>query len=205
MGGMSGRNIVLTGVPRGGTTLACKLLQQCHETVALFEPMDVTALPNADRAQAIIEIADLFARVRVQALRDGTAPSKQVAGTVPDNLFAEEPGADGQRRMLAAPGSIHLSPRPSDGFTLVIKHNAVFTALLPELAGQFQTLAIVRHPLSVLASWNSVDLPVSAGRLPAAERFDSVLAANLDAGQDRLTRQLCVLAVTALRYPTPMR
>ena len=36
---MSGRDLVLTGIPRGGTTLACRLLVFCDDSVALFEPL----------------------------------------------------------------------------------------------------------------------------------------------------------------------
>lgn len=193
MGSLTGPDLALTGVPRGGTTLCCHLLQACEQTVALFEPMDVMALDASDPDQAVAGIRQFFARVRERALRDGTAPSKHVGGTVPDNPFSDRTGADGRRLALAEPGRIVLDPRPSDGFTLVVKHNAAFTSLLPTLSSALRTIAIVRHPLSVLASWNSVDLPVSSGRIPAGERFDHALAARLDAEPDRLQRQLIVL------------
>lgn len=192
MGGLNSSNLMLTGVPRAGTTLACRLLQQCDETVALFEPMDVAKLPS-DRAAAASEVHRFFAACREQLLLDGTAPSKHVDGMVPDNPFANALGDDGRRPMLASHGLVHIEPRPSPGFTLVIKHNAVFTALLPELATSCRMLALVRHPLSVLASWNSVELPVSAGRIPAAEPFDPGLTASLDREEDVVQRQLLVL------------
>lgn len=183
---------MLTGVPRGGTTLACQLLQQCHDTVALFEPMDVAILPR-DRSAAVREVQRFFVACREQLLLDGSAPSKHVGGAVPDNPFASEVGTDGTREMIAAHGRVHIEPRPAPGFTLVIKHNAAFAALLPELAATCRMLAIVRHPLSVLASWNSVDLPVRAGRIPAGEHFDPELGVLLDQETDPLRRQLLVL------------
>ncbi len=183
---------MLTGVPRGGTTLACQILQQCHETVALFEPMAVARLPR-DRGVAVSEVQRFFVTCREQLLRDGSAPSKQVGGVVPDNPFANVTGADGRRELLAMPGRVRIQPPPAPGFTLVIKHNAAFTALLPELSAQGRVLAIVRHPLSVLASWNSVELPVRGGRIPAGEHFDPDLAAALDEETNPLRRQLLVL------------
>ena len=57
----------------------------------------------------------------------------------------------------------HLTP----GFDLVVKHNALFTALLPDLLSAFPVYGIVRNPLAVLASWNAVNLPVKQGRIPA--------------------------------------
>ncbi len=183
---------MLTGVPRGGTTLACQLLHQCHETVALFEPMDVAALPR-DRHAAVREVQRFFVACRERLLLDGSAPSKHVSGAVPDNPFANAAGADGKREMIARHGRVYIEPRPTPGFTLVIKHNAAFAALLPELSATCRTLAIVRHPLSVLASWNSVDLPVRSGRIPAGEHFDPKLTALLDEEIDPLRRQLLVL------------
>lgn len=192
MADLNSTNLVLTGVPRGGTTLACQLLQQCRDTVALFEPIDVASLP-LDRAAAVLEVRRFFTACREQLLADGSAPSKQAGGVIPDNLFADSAGPDGQRRQIASIGRIRIDPPPAPGFTLVIKHNAVFSALLPELSAQLRTVAIVRHPLSVLASWNSVDLPVRAGHIPAGERLDPELAAQLDQEQDRIARQLLVL------------
>ena len=36
-------DLALTGIPRGGTTLACRLLGQATGCVALFEPIDPAA------------------------------------------------------------------------------------------------------------------------------------------------------------------
>jgi hypothetical protein len=192
VGELTPPNLMLTGVPRGGTTLACQLLQQCQDTVALFEPMAVATLPR-DRSAAVLEVQRFFVACREQLLLDGSAPSKHVGGVVPDNPFASAVGTDGTRAMIAVHGRVRIEPRPAPGFTLVIKHNAAFAALLPELSATCRMLAIVRHPLSVLASWNSVDLPVRAGRIPAGEHFDPELAALLDQETDPLQRQLLVL------------
>ena len=88
---------------------------------------------------------------------------------------------------------LHVAPPPAPGFTLVVKHNAAFTALLPELAQRRDTYAVVRNPLAVLGSWQSLRLPVSEGRLPAGERLDPALGARLGAAPDRLARQLAIL------------
>jgi hypothetical protein len=80
-----------------------------------------------------------------------------------------------------------------ENFTLVIKHNALFTALLPELNGSLPVYGIVRNPLAVLASWNQVDLPVNQGHIPAGEMFYPALKALLAQTSDRLQRQLHIL------------
>jgi hypothetical protein len=196
---MSGRDLALTGVPRSGTTLCCHLLGQAQATVALFEPIEVQRL-DRERGRALDEIAGFYADSRATLLADGTAWSQQVDGRVPDNPFSSQRTADGQRRREAVRGRIRVEgPLPAD-LSLVIKHNAAFTALLPELAGRFLTCAVVRNPLAVLASWHSVDLPVSHGRLPAGEHFDPALARRLDAEPDRIGRQLLILDWLFSRY-----
>lgn len=189
---MSGRNIVLTGIPRAGTTLCCSLLGQAADTVALFEPMAVHALPR-DPGRALEVVAAFFNESRRTLLERGVATSQQVAGQVPDNPFGQERDQSGARTRVAHLGQIQVSKPLSQDFSLVIKHNAAFTALLPELAQRFECYCIVRNPLAVLASWNSVNLPVSAGRLPAGEHFDQALSRRLDAQPDLLERQLHLL------------
>ena len=188
---MSGRDIALTGLPRGGTTLACRLLGDCDRTVSLFEPMDVMALPTDDRGAAIDAVADFYRASRASLQARGRAPSKQSGGQVPDNPFGA-PDASGRRPQVVAPGWIDVPP-PPPGFTLAVKHNAAFAALLPELATRYETFAIVRSPVAALGSWASVELPVSQGRVPVGERLDPSLAARLDACADLPSRQVLLI------------
>ena len=185
-----GNDLALTGIPRGGTTLACRLAGLARDCVALFEPMDPGTLP-VDRGAAIDGVGAFFRDTRQRLEREGVAPSKQRDGQVPDNPYSA-PDANGKRQWLVAPGLIEMPP-PAPGFTLAVKHNASFTALLPELARRMRVVAVVRNPLAVLASWNTVELPVSGGRIPAGERFDPALARRLDGEPDRLQRQLVVV------------
>jgi hypothetical protein len=69
----------------------------------------------------------------------------------------------------------------------------MFTALLPILAQRFPAFAMVRNPLAVLASWNSVDIPAKQGRVPKAEIYDQDLVHRMSSIDDRLDRQLSLL------------
>jgi len=189
---MSGRDILLTGVPRSGTTLCCQLLGRADDCVALFEPMQVDQLPTAHDA-ALARIDEFLAGSRGSLLADGSAWSQQVDGNVPDNPFGERTDASGRRVREAVRGRIRPGKPLSAGFSLVVKHNAAFTALLPALAQRHPTWAVVRNPLAVLASWHSVSLPVSSGRLPAGEHLDPVLAGRLASDGDVVGRQLAIL------------
>lgn len=184
-------DIALTGVPRGGTTLACKLLGESQATIALPEPIDVDSLAN-DPQLATRQIGRFFADARRDLLATGRAPGKLVGGEVAANFFAGNAGP-GRRQSVAQHGQLVFDPPPTPGFTLAIKHNACFTALLPGLADLMPVIALVRHPLPVLASWQTVELPVADGRIPGGERFDPELRARLEEAPDLLTRQLIVL------------
>ena len=78
----------------------------------------------------------------------------------------------------AGKGKISIDKELARDFFLVVKQPALFSALLPVLAQRFPCYAIVRNPLSVLASWNSVDHKVRQGHSSGAELYDEVLEAS---------------------------
>jgi len=188
----SSRNLILTGIPRTGTSLCCKLLDQADDTVALCEPMPVHELPHSP-PDAVEAIRAYFDTTRIRLLQTGTAFSMQMDGQIPDNTMAAQPDAVGLRGSTAQVGLIRISKPLSPRFTLIIKHPAAFTALLTVLAPVFECCALVRNPLSVLLSWHSLNIPISMGRAPAGERFDPALTARLNAQPDVISRQVCLL------------
>ncbi len=188
------RTWLLSGIPRSGTSLCCRLADAAPDTVALSEPIDPGTFDGTEAAEeACARIADFADVTRRRILVERTAPSVQVDGRLDDDRVAAARGAAGLRLPRGGPGEVRLSkPLPAD-FTLVIKHNALFAALLAPLAQTFPVLALVRNPIAVLASWQTVDLPVQRGRVPAGERFDAELRRRLDGESDALRRQLVVL------------
>ena len=187
------RTWLLTGIPRSGSSLACRLAGQASDVVALSEPIPrTTSASLANPRDARDAIRRFVARARKGIRSTGLAPSLQVGGRLDDNVVGVEAEA-GLRRRRAELGEIRIDKALSRRFTLVVKHNALFAALLAELTGQFDCLALVRNPLAVLASWQTVDLPVGRGRIPAGEQFDAELANALDTATNVLARQLIVL------------
>jgi hypothetical protein len=98
---------------------------------------------------------------------------------------------DGVRQVIAKRGEVQLPPRNKTSYELIIKQNALFTALLPELSRHFSIICIVRNPIDVLLSWLTVDLPINRGHIPAGERFDAKLKSSL-IGLNSLQRQLVI-------------
>ena len=194
---MNSRNIILTGIPRSGTTLTCHLLNKVPDIVALHEP--IPGLPEGHKAACQV-IERFFEDTRQSIRNDKTALSKHAGGRVPDNPVAGEYGQSGVRESIASWGKIHIEKELSPDFVLAIKHPASFTALLDRLRKRFPCYAVIRNPLSVLASWNSVSFPVGDGHAPMAERYDGRLARTLARISDKAERQLHLLSWFYSRY-----
>ena len=230
---VDGWNVLVTGLPRSGTTLACELLNRVRDVVALDEPMNRGMLtegaskrpppgrrslrrlltrsrgaagrarpPAAPRPEPDGPDPDLVAdnigrfleQTRESLARNGTAVSRHVDGRVLGSKVADAYEDGGLRGKLFARGEIHIDKQLSPGFTLVVKHNSAFAAVLPQLVGRFAVSAVVRNPLSIISSWQTVPFPVQRGHASLAEQFDPALAAALARLDDRVDRQFFLLA-----------
>jgi hypothetical protein len=231
-------DIVLTGVPRSGTTLTCSLLDKLDNTVALREPMyardiaddlESNLTPNqgelphgrhvgllnkllsrakearrtrralrdhhalCDREAAFREIREFFEESRSAALSERRIYTKHRDGVVFDNGVMGQKG-QALREPAYERSWIEIEKPLNPDFTLVVKHPSVFAALLDGLSTQYSAFAVVRNPLGVLSSWNTVKMAVGRGHAPAAERFNPRLRAELEAIPDILDRQIHLLS-----------
>ncbi len=190
---MAPNDVLISGTPRSGTTLTCHLLNKVDDTVALHEPMrgkEWEGLPHDEIAGLV---AAFCAEQRQSLHEKGKAISKNVDGKVPDNPHGSEKDDRGLRKSKVSRGKVKFDKPLSADFTLVLKHNAGFTAVLDSLSKRFRVYAVLRNPLAVVASWNSIDFGANRGRIPAAERVDPELREALDSLAEPLDRQLHIL------------
>lgn len=192
---MRKNNIVLTGVPRSGTTLTCHLLNKLPNTVALHEPIEFREILKFKTHQEISDyVAGVFEEMRTSIYTHKTAISRQIQGQIPDNNFGENKDQDsGFRKNLVSIGNVDIENHLESDFLLIIKEPGIFTAILKNLIGRFPSFAVIRNPLSVLASWNTVPFHVTKGRSPVA-RLDIALAQGLAKIKDRIDRQIYILS-----------
>ena len=195
----SPRNIILTGLPRSGTTLACSLLGQLPDVVALHEPMRPMTISSLSGPEFIGRVVEFFDAMRYQIKTEGTAVSKSQEGRVPRNPLSDEV-IDGQRVKNIDGNIISVGNVTTPRFDLCLKHPAMFTARLPVLAEVFDCYAIVRNPLGVLLSWRDSGMAVGGGHSPAAESHDPELASLLRKLPDVLDRQIALLDYMFARY-----
>ena len=191
-------DILVTGMPRSGTTLLLSLLNAQPNTIALAEPIALDC--QGGRLRAVEEIGSFMRRVRKAALSHGLVPTKLVNGAVTDN-FAEPPNVEGRlRRVLAETGELHFEKSLNDEFTLVVKHPAEFTALADLLVHEFKIYALVRDPIAVLAAWQTVDMPVNRGHMPMMECFAPDLRHRLEGVTQTLERQVALIEFQLSTY-----
>ncbi len=165
--------------------------------------MDVVAMirdagtvdSRLDGASIIATIERFAATQRSALLERGVALTKHVDGRVLGAKVSDrrEDDGSGQRVRLTTLGEIPMQRPASAGFTLAIKHPVAFTALLPTLLEAFPVFAIVRNPLAVMASWESVPMAVREGRLGLPAAVAPAIDAALERIDDRLERQLTLL------------
>jgi len=189
------RNVLITGMPRSGTTLVCSLLNKLPETVALHEPMNVWEFAECRDAGAVGDLIENFCAETRKSLREhGFAISKHVGGKIPDNVADNQVNRAGTRLRRTEHGPVVVDKPLSQNFTLAVKHPAAFSALLETLSKRFECYAIVRNPLATLASWNSLAwFPLKDGHSPIGEKLDVDLARDLAAKSDPTERQIHIL------------
>lgn len=197
----AGADVILTGIARSGTTLACTLLNQHPDTVALHEPMSPRMLVGLSVPEGVNgRVAAFFATQRRSLLEHGEASSRVIDGKIPDNPYAATPGPNGLRTSVVREGVVRVDKPLTPSFRLVVKHPSCFTALLGTLTQRFPCHAIVRNPLAILLSWQTTEANWNHGRQPAAEAFDDDLRLRLDAEPDPLGRQLAMLSWSFGQY-----
>lgn len=147
--------VLLTGVIRSGTTLCCSLLNQLPNVVALDEPLKMTEI-QALRGQAFVnKIEQRFNQYREMVLQQKQAFSAQTDQQLGQH-YSEVKTTGGLRERIVHDGLIAIDKPLDQNFTLVIKHVLPFLLNLETLIGSLPIYGIVRNPMSVLASMNTL-------------------------------------------------
>lgn len=191
--GKNMKNIMLVGLPRSGTTLTCHLINKLPDAVALHEPLQPMQMKEHTIDMLLKAINDFCVEQRESILSNGIAISKTKGGKVPDNPLQGLDEDTGKRVRVIDSRELQVNKELKSDFSLVVKHNAFFAAILDSLVSRFECYAVVRNPLSVLLSWNSVEFAVSNGFAPCAEAFYPSLKKSLRGEKDKYTRQLTLL------------
>jgi hypothetical protein len=187
-------DVVLTGLPRSGTTLTCSLLNKLPDTVALHEPMQGVDYGDvSDPRQMSQTVKQFFDEQRTSIRERGMARSRNINGIVPDNPFGSDLLDTGARQKVDDLGEITIDKPLSDQFMIVIKHTNRFAPILESLIELFPVYALVRNPLATLASWGTIDAGIRRGRPGPVGRIAPGVREKMDRFDDELDRQICLL------------
>lgn len=193
---------LLAGLPRSGTSLCCRLADSRPDTVALIQPL-AARFNNLDPARAAREVQADLAALRQRLLHERRVPTVLVDGAIGDNVVGDAKDEAGLRRKRGERAPVDVTRTLSPDFALLVKHNAMFAALAPwlklapegtsSMAIACRCMGLVRNPLAVLASWQTVALPIQEGRLPGGEPFAADLRRALASAPDVRRRQLAIV------------
>jgi hypothetical protein len=191
--------LLITGIPRSGTTLAASLVDQLEDTLCLNEPSRYYEWANhcRTRTEFVAKLVADLEEMRTSLQRGGTVLDvRESDRAVPTNYFNDR----GKRRKLDC---VPVG-RPGAGarLLLAVKHNEPLTAVLPELCEleNVQVAAIVRHPIPTILSWQSRDIPLSKGNLSPGYRFWDEATAIRAAGGPAVHIQARIFELYCSRY-----
>lgn len=183
-----GNNIILAGIPRSGTSFVCSLLNKIDGVLALVEPLDMSAFSACkNQHERHIFLSKYFEHSRASILQGEKINVLDFDSE--SNTFVDDAHA---RRKTTIKGFklSEVNKNFDRDFLFIVKHPNAFSALLNELSVNWRCFAVVRNPVSVIASWSSLDHPLSQGRAPMAELFDDELRRKLDSIKNTLVRQV---------------
>jgi hypothetical protein len=186
------------------------LLSKARNTIALDEPMMPGKLYRfmPDKDAVCDNIEKFYRRARRKVRTERKAVSKHIGGEITDATYGE-PNAMGKRNSLLEKGEVSIDKEITEGFDLVMKHPGLFTALLPQLKHRFPCYAIVRNPLSVIASRSSIrkqsNSPADGKSRPRASGDRSSRRGNsAHMFDEELRRQIAPLAANTLEWKLKM-
>jgi ribosome-associated protein YbcJ (S4-like RNA binding protein) len=188
-------NVILTGIPRSGTSLACHLLNKIPDTVALVEPLKIHELKKLPNPEMICdEVKRFFLQTRESIITNGKAISRQKGGKILDNTFGDQFKDRGIRKLISTKGEITIDKPLAIEFLLCIKHTMGFAKILESLVKRFPCFALIRNPLSVFVSWSTVNRPRVDENSPGFQHFDAGLRRSIKQAKNKTDRQLCLLS-----------
>jgi hypothetical protein len=161
------RAALLVGPARSGTTLACRLLNRRPGVLALDEPYRRATVADLPARSLPDFVAAEAARQQRLISTSGRCQTTAVDGHL-GNHYNRGRG----RSRVADFATVDVDDLRTDLAldaepVLVIKHTLLFSANIDRLRGRFPVIGMVRNPLAVLLSWNSIDASYRRGQVPS--------------------------------------
>ena len=140
-------NLVITGIPRSGTSYVCALLNSIDNTVLVNEPAEALQFLRNGSSHTLTEY---YARTRDSILKGMPIQNKIV-----DGKFIEDTNENDAR-------NYYVPEVQNASFVFGSKNTFVYLVCLERIRQQLpytRILACARHPYDVIASWKRVEFP----------------------------------------------
>ena len=188
------QDLIVTGIPFSGATLACTLLHRLPEVVAIDEPVALNELLDVDKSNfPYPSVIDYVEGIRYALMNRRTNAYRQnfhaLFSRVPLRLRYPRPAPPD----LDLTEIVSLDKQLPPTFTLAVKCMNLFAWGLPDLRRHFRCCVVVRNPLAILAAWRAQDNLLREGRVPEVEAVDPTLAKRLAAAKNHRERRLTLL------------
>lgn len=165
-------DIILTGLPRSGLTLAGALVDSFENSICLNEPISHLAMVPAmlgNPLELSKWVVGEFHYVRSCINRQVPIADIRAEGGLAllDSIFDSRNPATGDD--LHRGHVMAHWPNIPAGFPLAMKHHAIYTAILPQLVemDHFNIIAIIRNPIDTILSWQKLkNHSLNSGTLP---------------------------------------
>jgi hypothetical protein len=167
---------IVTGVPRGGTSLFLSLVDKHTNALCFSEPEWLKEVRETSHtcSQFTEGLGKKISTLR-RRIRKGQAVSIELnnkGAGLPDNYYVR----NAQGKVINKNKKTFLITLPKDKASAVffIKSNTQMTACLTNLTSSLvrKPICIIRNPLATLLSWRSLNIPVSKGKLAIAFKYD---------------------------------
>lgn len=186
------KNILITGIPRSGTSLFTKLLSTNENFICFSEPSWLKALRF--EGQTIVQFSDAlhnkFESIRNEIKKGNPIKITTKKGTkeLPDNYYIRK-----GRNITNVKNEQYVHFEHNESLTIVAKSNTLFTSCLDSLSqNQFWHIyAVTRDPLYTLLSWNSLNIPISKGLIKIGEVYSNQIR-EIVKTDDILKRQILI-------------
>jgi hypothetical protein len=170
------RDLLITGIPRSGTSLITSILASNTSSIVFSEPSWLGSV----RAQS--STCDEFTKnlilkikhIRTE-IRNGNPIQLKISNDgkgIPSNYYNRD--KSGNINTDKAEKLVQFPNRYAD-HKMIIKSNAQFSSCLEPLiqSKKYKIICVIRNPISAIMSWRSLNIPVSNGNMKIAEKYSS--------------------------------
>jgi len=166
------KTVLITGIPRSGTSLLIKLLSEQHNTVCFSEPKWLKEIRHDKQSceEFSKKLEEKIFNIRNEIKRGNPIEltTKKGSNKLPDNYYIK-----GANKIVNVKETRLVHVEHSKDLIVCVKSNTLFTVCLQQLIDKrpWKIISVVRNPLYVLLSWRSLDIPISKGLIKIGEIY----------------------------------